>query len=47
MLEDLEDREVIRQWLPRLKAGPEAAGALAWEDVSGEWDEDESVEASD
>ncbi len=47
MLEDLDDREVVRRWLPRLKAGPEEAGALSWEDVSSEWDEDESVEAPD
>lgn len=47
MLEDLDDREVVRKWLPRLKAGPEAAGALSWENVSSEWDEDEPVEAPD
>jgi hypothetical protein len=47
MLEDLDDRAVIRQWLPRLKAGPEASGALSWEDVACEWDEDEAVEAPD
>ena len=47
MLEDLDDREVIRRWLPRLSSGPEAAGALSWDDVSSEWDEDESVEAPD
>ena len=40
MLEDLDDREVVRQWLPRLKAGPETAGALRWEDVSSGWDDD-------
>ena len=47
MLEDLDDRDVVRRWLPRLKAGPEAAGALAWEDVATEWDEDDTVEAPD
>ena len=47
MLEDLDDREVVRQWLPRLQAGPEASGALAWADVAHEWDEDEPIEATD
>ena len=38
-LEDQEDRAVALAWLPRLQAGPEAAGALAWEDVADTWDD--------
>lgn len=41
MLEDLDDREAVRRWLPRLKVGPEASGALAWEEVVGAWDKDD------
>ncbi|HEX9735492.1 MAG TPA: hypothetical protein VGG06_26290 [Thermoanaerobaculia bacterium] len=47
LLEDLDDREVVRNWLPRLKAGPSSAGALRWADVSGEWDDDEAVRPAD
>ncbi|MCP4572601.1 MAG: hypothetical protein GY838_09655 [bacterium] len=41
LLEDLDDREVVRQWLPKLKAGPVSSGALRWDDISGEWDDDD------
>ena len=44
LLEDLDDRFVVKEWLPRLQAGPEASGALRWEDISAEWeDNDETV----
>lgn len=43
LLEDLDDREVVRKWLPKLQAGPEAAGALRWADVSAEWDDEPGV----
>jgi hypothetical protein len=46
MLEELDDREVVRQWLPRLKLGPKASGALRWQDVSDEWDDDEAIPAA-
>ncbi len=37
-LEDIEDRELVRAMLPKLRAGPKASGALRWEDVAVEWD---------
>ena len=39
-LEDLADRTVVQEWLPRLEAGPAALGALRWDDVSAEWEND-------
>ncbi len=43
-LEDVEDRELIRAMLPKLRAGPEASGALRWDDVVAEWDAPETGE---
>lgn len=43
-LEALDDRVVAQEWLPRLQAGPAAAGALRWADVSEEWAEDDEPE---
>jgi len=43
LLEDLEDREIVRKWLPKLKAGPLSSGALRWDDISDEWNDDETV----
>ena len=40
-LEDLEDKALIKDALPRLVQGPEKAGALAWEDVRIEWEDDQ------
>ena len=40
-IEDLEDRALIKEKLPRLRMGPEEAGALRWEDVEATWDTDE------
>ena len=37
-LEDVEDRAIVRAALPRLRMGPEGAGALHWEDIEAEWD---------
>jgi len=42
-LEDLDDRIVVREWLPRLQAGPASSGALRWDDVSAEWKDDATV----
>jgi predicted DNA-binding protein len=38
-LEDQEDLAVVREALERLRAGPAASGALAWDEVRGRWDE--------
>jgi hypothetical protein len=40
-LEELDDRAVVQEWLPRLRAGPQDSAALRWEDVSTEWAEDD------
>ena len=40
-IEDLEDRSVARAWLPRLREGPVAAGALEWDEVAGDWDDEQ------
>lgn len=37
-LEDMEDRIIVQQWTPRLRAGPVASGALPWKDVANEWE---------
>jgi predicted DNA-binding protein len=42
-LEEMEDRAIVRTALPRLRMGPEKAGALRWEDVEAEWGNDEAV----
>ena len=41
-IEDIEDRTVVKEALPRLRGGPEKAGALKWDDVKAEWDTQES-----
>lgn len=43
LLEDLDDRRVIQEWLPQLKAGPESSKALRWNDVAAEWGDDEKI----
>ena len=44
LLEELDDRLIVKEWLPRLQAGPVASGALRWEEVSDEWeDNDETI----
>lgn len=43
LLEDLDDRLIVKEWLPRLQAGPQASGALRWEDVSAEWEDDDET----
>ncbi len=43
LLEDLDDRAVVREWLPRLHAGPVKSGALRWDDVAADWEEDATV----
>ncbi|MCE7987690.1 MAG: hypothetical protein DYG89_41525 [Caldilinea sp. CFX5] len=42
-LEDVEDRVLVQAWLPKLKQGPKASGALKWDDVADVWDDDQSV----
>jgi len=37
-LEDLEDRALVKEALPRLREGPKMAGALRWDAVRLEWD---------
>ncbi|HSM56743.1 MAG TPA: hypothetical protein VK879_11370 [Candidatus Sulfomarinibacteraceae bacterium] len=37
-LEDAEDRATVKAALPKLRQGPQRAGALRWEDVESEWD---------
>lgn len=42
-LEEADDRAIVRDWIPHLKAGPGKSGALRWSDVSNEWDDDGTV----
>jgi hypothetical protein len=37
LLEDSEDRELVRLLQERLKQHPAASGALRWEDVEQDW----------
>jgi len=37
-LEDMDDRTIVQEWLPRLQAGPVSSGALRWDDVANEWE---------
>ena len=39
-MEDLEDRALVQSILPRLRRGPERAGALRWEEVEADWDDE-------
>lgn len=41
--EELEDRVIIQEWLPKLKAGPFVSGALRWEDIEAEWDDETTI----
>jgi hypothetical protein len=43
-IEDLEDRAIVKQALPRLEAGPGQSRALDWAQVGGEWQEKPSSE---
>ncbi|MEZ0395712.1 MAG: hypothetical protein ABWK53_04680 [Anaerolineales bacterium] len=36
-LEEVEDRAALREKIARLRTGPEKSGALAWQDVQGQW----------
>ena len=42
-LEEADDRAIVREWLPRLKAGAVTSGALRWDRVATEWDDDATV----
>ncbi len=42
-LEDVADRIIVQEWLPRLQTGPVASGAVRWDDVSTEWENDAAV----
>jgi hypothetical protein len=37
LLEDSEDRDLVRSLQARLKQHPAASGALRWEDVEQDW----------
>jgi hypothetical protein len=41
-LEDNEDRALVKAAIPKLRSGPEKAGALRWEEIRAEWDTLES-----
>ena len=43
LLEELDDRKVVQDWLPQLESGPVLSGALRWEDVKEEWEDDTNV----
>jgi hypothetical protein len=36
-LEEVEDRELIRESINRLQSGPEKSGAVAWDEAKKEW----------
>jgi hypothetical protein len=36
-LEEVEDRSALKGKIARLRKGPEKSGALAWQDVKGQW----------
>ena len=36
-LENVEDRAVVRDMLPALRAGPKKSGALRWQDMRKDW----------
>ena len=36
-LEDLEDRALVHEKLPHLTKGPQASGAISWQEVREEW----------
>lgn len=40
-LENLDDRVIVQEWLPRLEAGPAKSNTLRWADVSNEWETDD------
>jgi hypothetical protein len=40
LLEELDDRKIVQEWLPKLKVGPFSSGALRWEEVREEWASD-------
>jgi hypothetical protein len=42
-LEQLDDRLIVQEWLPRLKVGPKASGVLVWNDVEAEWSDEPIV----
>ena len=42
-LEDVEDRALVQALLPKLGQGAKAAGALEWNAVADEWDNDEDI----
>jgi len=42
-LEDLEDRADVQAQAAKLKAGPLKSGALPWQDVASQWDDDAEV----
>jgi hypothetical protein len=43
LLEDLDDRRIIQEWLPKLTTGPVATGALRWSQVAEEWEDHATI----
>ena len=43
LLEELDDRKIAQEYLSKLKIHPESSGALHWNDVAAEWENDEKV----
>ncbi|MDM8563175.1 hypothetical protein QUF54_07465, partial [Candidatus Marithioploca araucensis] len=43
LLEELDEQKIVQEWLPKLKAGPVSSGALRWEDVKEDWEDDTNV----
>ncbi len=39
-LEDVDDRALVKQVLPKLRSHPTNAGALRWDNVKADWDDD-------
>jgi len=40
LLEDLDERKIVQEYLPKLKNDSEFSGALCWNDVAVEWEND-------
>ena len=36
-LEEVEDRRIVQEILPRLRQAPQKTGALRWDDVKDQW----------
>jgi len=36
-LEEADDRALVRELIPKLRAGPESSGTLNWEEIESIW----------